>query len=144
MKSHKNLKIYKPYFHEEMTLPVFVSSIQAGFPSPAEDYIEHELDLNQLLIQHPSATFFIRVEGESMKGMIHSGDILVVDRAIQPTNGKIVVAVLNGEFTVKRFIHEGEKPLLVPENPDFPTIVIEESEDFYIWGVVTFVIHRAV
>ena len=99
---NKNLKltVYKPENVSEIKLPFFSSLVKAGFPSPADDHIEGKLDLNQFLIKHPAATFFVRVEGNSMEnGGIHHGDILIVDRAITPKNGQIVVAILNGEFT---------------------------------------------
>ena len=124
-------------------LPVFLSGIQAGFPSPADDYIENQLNINDLVIQHPAATFFVRVEGDSMKDAnILSGDILVVDRSVESVSGKIIVAILNGEFTVKRFIKTASETLLAPENPKYPSIRIQEDSDFQIWGVVTFVIHK--
>lgn len=124
-------------------LPVFISSISAGFPSPAENYIERQLDLNELMIKHPSATFFVRVEGESMIGAgIRSGDLLVVDRSLEPSNGKIVIAILNGEFTVKRMIIEKKEITLVPENPAYSPVKIHPESDFRVWGVVTYVVHR--
>jgi DNA polymerase V len=124
-------------------LPFFDGGIMAGFPSPAEDYAELPLDLHELLISHPAATFFVRVEGDSMKGAgMQSGDILVVDRSLAPQNGKIVVALLNGEFTVKRLKMEEKKVYLIPENPRYPTLEVTAESDFQIWGVVTYVIHR--
>jgi DNA polymerase V len=123
------------------SLPLF-NSVQAGFPSTAEDYTEDRLDLNRLLIKHPAATFFVRVEGDSMKNAhIISGDILIVDRAIEPASGKIVVAVLNGEFTVKRLKIDNDQIILLPENPKFPPILITKETDFQVWGVVTYVLH---
>lgn len=124
-------------------LPYFDVGLAAGFPSPAEDYTERPLDLHELLVEHPAATFFVRVEGESMKGAgMHSGDILVVDRSLTPQSGKIVVALLNGEFTVKRLKIEGQKISLIPENPRYPSIEVPAESDFQVWGVVTYVIHR--
>lgn len=125
-----------------MKLPLFIVPVKAGFPSPAEDYLEENLDLNEYLIKHPAATFFVRVDGDSMKGAgIHRGDILIVDRALEPSNGKIVVAIINGEFTVKRIRIEKEKILLEPENPRYVPIQVHPESDFEVWGVVTFVIH---
>ena len=123
-------------------LPFFVARVSAGFPSPAEDYIEKKLDLHDLLVKHPAATFFVRVEGRSMEGaQIFSGDILIVDKSLQPKNDSIVVAVINGEFTVKRIhLHEG-RLFLMPENSHFPPLEVKEEMDFQIWGVVTHVIH---
>ena len=135
--------IFKPDVSTPCPLPLFATPVKAGFPSPADDYMEQKLDLNEHLIQHPAATFFVRVEGDSMRGAgINKGDILVVDRALEPTNGKIVVAVINGEFTVKRIrIMEG-KICLEAENANYPPIRIEEGWDFEVWGVVTFSIHK--
>jgi DNA polymerase V len=128
----------------EQALPIFSTHIAAGFPSPADDYIEQQLDLNQLIIKHPSATFFVRVEGESMRDAgIQSGDILVVDRSIAPTNGKIVVAVIDGEFTVKRIQFEGDAVFLAPENAKFSRLKVNPDSQFQVWGVVTYVIHKA-
>lgn len=125
-------------------LPSFESCVPAGFPSPADDYMEKRLDLNDLIVRHPNATFFVKVEGDSMRDAgIQSGDTLVVDRSIEATHGKIVVAVLNGEFTVKRILIEANGVSLVPENPAYSVIPIHPESDFQVWGVVTYVIHRA-
>lgn len=122
---------------------LFLAKISAGFPSPADDYIDKNLDLNEYLIKHPSATFFVRVEGNSMLNAgIHNGDILVVDRSLEPTHHKIVIAVLNGELTVKRLRKTGDHLYLMPENDDFTAIEVTEAMDFQIWGVVTHVIHN--
>ncbi len=137
--------IYKPSQARKIALPIVLSSVQAGFPSPADDHVEKQLDLNELLIQHPTSTFYVRVEGDSMRDAgIQSGDILVVDRSLTATSGRIVVAVINGEFTVKRFIRKGDAMILAAENPNYPDIHVEQGSDFQIWGVVTFVIHKAV
>jgi len=136
--------VHRPLQDKPLALPVFSTSVQAGFPSPAEDHIEKRLDINELVVQHPTATFFVRVEGESMiDANIHSGDILVVDRSIQPTHGKIVIAILDGEFTVKRLKIASDGVFLMPENPKYPGIQIESGTEFQIWGVVTYVIHKA-
>ncbi|MCB1149609.1 MAG: translesion error-prone DNA polymerase V autoproteolytic subunit [Chlamydiia bacterium] len=121
------------------SLPIVSSDVQAGFPSPADDYIENHLDLNELMIKRPAATFFVRVEGDSMTGAgIDSGDTLVVDRSLEAADGRIIIAVINGEFTVKRFLKRG--PKLAAENPRYPDILISENLDFQVWGVVTYVI----
>lgn len=126
-----------------MKLPFFAVPVKAGFPSPAEDFLEQNLDLNEHLVQHPAATFFVRVDGDSMKGAgIHSGDILIVDRALEAANGKIVIAFINGEFTVKRFRKGAGKVFLDPENPQYQTIEVSPHSDFRVWGVVTYVIHK--
>lgn len=135
--------IYQPSMATFLPLPAFTEVVQAGFPSPADDYAERSLDLNDLMVKHPAATFFVKVEGESMcEASIHSGDILVVDRSIEPANGQIVVAILNGEFTVKRLRITPEGVALVPENAHFPTIPVSPDADFQVWGVVTYVIHK--
>lgn len=123
--------------------PFFFSPVAAGFPSSAEDYLERSLDLNELMIKHPAATFFVRVLGDSMKDAgILSGDILVVDRALEAHDGAIVVALLNGEFTVKRIQKKENGLFLVPENRSFSPIKINPEMDFQIWGIVTYVIHK--
>ena len=133
-----------PYLPAESPLlPFFESRIPAGFPSPASDYLDQGLDLNELLIRHPAATFFVRVEGESMTGAgIHPGDTLVVDRAEEAADRKVVVAVVNGEFTVKRLRCLQDKLYLEAENPALPPLQITEEMDFEVWGVVTYVVHR--
>lgn len=124
-------------------LPLFVNEVPAGFPSPAEGYME-DLDLNQLLVPRQAATFFVRVKGESMRDAnIHSGDVLVVDRSLEPKNRDIVVAILNGEFTVKRILKRDGQLVLAAENKDFFPIAVGEDEDFQVWGVVTYVIHKS-
>lgn len=122
----------------ECACPLFLSKVSAGFPSPADDYTEARLDLNERLVRHPAATFFVRVEGDSMIGVgIHSGDILIVDRSIEPTDKSIVVAVLHGELTVKRLRRKHGRVRLEAENPDYPAIEIPEGEELVIWGVAT-------
>lgn len=126
----------------QISLPLFISKVPAGFPSPADDYVEKTLDLNELCVKQPAATFFVRVEGESMLGAgIHPNDILVVDRSIEPVPGKIVVCALNGELTVKRLDCENDQWKLKAENPNFPDIELHEEIDMVVWGVVTNVIH---
>ena len=126
----------------QLPLPLFSGKVAAGFPSPADDYVEKSLDLNELLIQKPAATFFVRAEGESMLGAgIHPNDILVVDRSIEPVPGKIVICALNGELTVKRLERDGEQWKLKAENPAYADIAIHEELEMVIWGVVTNVIH---
>lgn len=127
-----------------MIIPFFEGEVPAGFPSVADDYEQYPLDLHALLIEHPAATFFVKVSGDSMREAgIFSGDLLIVDRAIAPSHGRIVVALLNGEFTVKRLSVENEKITLLPANALYPSIPIPEGSDFQVWGVVTYVIHRA-
>ena len=123
--------------------PLFLSGVSAGFPSPAEDYIDRRLDLNELLIQNPAATFFVRVAGDSMIGAgIQHDDILVVDRSLEATSGKIVIAVYNGELTVKRLVRDEKSVRLKAENPNYAPLIIDEDNGCEIWGVVTSVIHQ--
>lgn len=125
-------------------IPLYACRVRAGFPSPADDYIETHLDLNSHLIAHPAATFFVTASGDSMIGAgIASGDMLVVDRSLEAVHGKIVIAAINGELTVKRLARVGSAVQLMPENPDYPPIDITGEEDLVIWGVVTHVIHPA-
>jgi DNA polymerase V len=116
-----------------------------GFPSPADDYLEERLDLNKHLIKHPAATYYARAEGDSMIGAgIYPGDILIVDKAIEAVNNKIIVAWLNNEFTVERYYIDDRlgKVYLVPENPKYYPHEITPEMDFLIWGVVTYNIHK--
>lgn len=125
------------------TFPLYTSYVAAGFPSPADDHLDQSLNLHDYLVEHPAATFFVRVEGDSMIGAgIHHGDMLVVDRALTPVDGKIVIAVVEGELTVKRLQKRGNKVLLVPENEAYPTIEIVDGIELTIWGVVTSVIRK--
>ena len=134
--------IYQPDQATECKRPLFLVSVSAGFPSPADDYIENQLDLNRHLIKHPAATFFVKVKGDSMiDAGIHSGDILIVDRSLEANDKKVVIAVVDGELTVKRIRIIDKKVFLLPENSDFSSTEITESMDFKIWGVVTNVIH---
>ncbi len=116
--------------------------VAAGFPSPADDHLEGKLDLNEYLVKHPAATFFVRVVGDSMiNAGIHAGDLLVVDRSLESTDRNIILAVIDGEITVKRLIRKKGKVILMPENENYKPIKINEESQFEIWGVVTHVIH---
>ncbi len=126
-----------------LDIPFYQSNVPAGFPSPAEDFMDLDLNLQEYLIQHPSATFCVRVTGDSMRNAgIFSGDVMVVDRALEPKNNAVVLAVLNGEFTVKRIQKKDDALYLKPENENFQTIKISEEMNFMVWGVVTHVIHK--
>jgi DNA polymerase V len=124
-------------------IPSYGDLIKAGFPSPAADYREEILDFNAYLVQNPAATFTVRVEGDSMidEG-IRSGDLLIVDRSITPRAEMIIVAILYGEFTVKKLVSREGRLWLYPGNPDFDPLRIELDMEFQVWGVVTHVIHR--
>ena len=138
----KIIEIFKANTATKQSLSLYLSRIKAGFPSPAEDYLDKKLDLNEHLIKHPASTFFVKVKGDSMIGAgINSGDILIVDRSLEPKDKRIIVAVVNGDFTVKRLCKTKDKLLLIAENPKYAPIEIKDSMDFEVWGVVTNVIH---
>ena len=123
--------------------PLYSHSIRAGFPSPADDYIAESLDLNEYLIAHKEATFFLRAKGHSMTGAgIHDGDLLVVDRSVAATHRSFIFAVVDGEFTVKRLYKRAGKIRLLAENPDFAPIEFNEGQELQVWGVVTSVVHQ--
>ena len=128
-----------------LSIPMFSDSVQAGFPSPAEDHLDLDLNLNDYLVQNPSATFCVKAIGESMKDAgIKSGDIMIVDKSLEPKNRSIVLAVIDGEFTVKRVNVNNDELYLMPENSNFPPIKITKEMDFQVWGIVTYIIHKAV
>lgn len=123
------------------TLPFMSHAVRAGFPSPADDYVEKRIDLNEALIQHREATFFLRVKGQSMVDAgIDDGDELIVDRAITPEHGRIVIAAVDGELTVKRFYQRDGVVKLIAENPRYPDIELRDGQEMLIWGVVTRII----
>ena len=127
---------------KQSAFPLF-ESVSAGFPSPAADYADKKLDLNDLCIRNPSATFFIRVAGDSMQGAgIYDGDILIVDKSLTAKTRDVIVAVIDGEFLVKRLCRQGNRVFLAAENFHYSPILIEENTDFQVWGVVTKVIHN--
>lgn len=137
---HNVAKIWKcpDPLPESLHINLFACSVVAGFPSPAEDHIEKTLDINELLIEHPAATFFVRVAGDSMIGVsIQDGDILVVDRSKTPIDDNIVIALVNGEYTVKRLSIKDEVIELCPENPDYSPIRLSGMDELIVWGVVT-------
>lgn len=129
--------------NNSLSLPLYSSKVPAGFPSPADDHMEEKLDLNTHLVKHPTATFFVKASGDSMVGAgIHDGDILVVDRSLEPRQGRVVIAAIDGQLTVKRLKIKGPKTFLVPENKKFRSIELNENNDVKIWGIVTSVIHK--
>jgi DNA polymerase V len=126
-----------------LELPLFQTEISAGFPSPADDYIEDRIDLNKELIKNPSSTFFGKVNGDSMMKIgIGNGDLIVVDKSIEPKNNSIVVCIIDGEFTVKRFRKVGDECYLIPENDLYKPIKVTKENDFRIWGTVTYSIKK--
>ena len=123
-------------------IPLMNSTITAGFPSPADDHLDLPIDLNEYLVKHPAATFYVRVQGDSMEDSgIHQGDLLIVDRAKSYAMGSIVLAVLDGEFAVKKLIKKNESLYLLSSNTAYQPIKIQAESDFKVWGVVTYVIH---
>ncbi len=136
------LKIYGVNQKSKYELPYFNSTVSAGFPSPADDVVDKKLDLNELVVKHPAATFFVRVDGDSMiDAGINSGDMLVVDRSLKPRNNTIIIALLNGEFTVKRLNYTRKYLSLIPENTRYTPIRVTEDMNFEVWGIVTHVLH---
>lgn len=136
-----------PDLTTELPLPYADGGIRAGFPSPAQDYVDGILDLNKELIQHPAATFYAKVVGDSMSPGINEGDLLVVDRSLDAFNDCIVVCCLNNEFTVKRVdLTQKDQGIirLLPDNPQYEPIVVTEDDKFLLWGVVRYVIHKTI
>ena len=125
------------------TAPLYASDVEAGFPSPAEDYVEQELNLHDYAVRHKAATFFVRAHGSSMVNAgIFDGDLLVVDRLETAEDGRVVIAALDGELTVKRLVRKDGKTWLAPENPNYPRFEITDHEYVHVWGVVTYVLHK--
>jgi DNA polymerase V len=135
-------EIYSSAGDISLQRPLFLSGVSAGFPSPADDYLDQKLDLNEHLVKNPAATYFVRVAGDSMMGAgINDNDILVVDRSLEPSSSNIVIAIVNGELTVKRLIKTRNSCRLIAENPDYPPLEINEDTPLEIWGVATYAIH---
>jgi DNA polymerase V len=131
------MKIYKPTHDTKMTIPLYTSKVRAGFPSPAEEYIEAKLDLNVHLIPHPNSTYIVKIEGDSMTGAgIYSGDMAIVDRSLEPKNQDIVIAVVDQEITIKRLVKTKQGITLCAENPNFEPISFSNEQELTIWGVV--------
>lgn len=125
-----------------LPLPLFAHPVHAGFPSPADDYVSESLDLNEHLVAHKEATFFLRARCESMTGAgIQDGDLLVADRSLHPNHRAIVIAVVDGEFTVKRLSKRGGEIRLLAENPDYAPIELQDGQELQVRGIVTSVIH---
>ena len=136
-------KIYKTNNKKSSDVGLYATSISAGFPSPAEDHIDVSLNLNDYLVKHPSSTFYIYVKGDSMVGAgIYDGDLMVIDRSLEPRSNGVVLAVIDGEFTVKKFYKKNNQIYLLPNNKNYKPIHIKEHMDFQIWGVVTHSIHH--
>lgn len=143
MQINKNIQFFIPNFENSRELPFITSGIKAGFPSPAADFDETRISLDKALVKNPDTTFYAKANGQSMKGAgIDDGDIMVIDRSIEPRNNKIAVCLIDGEFTVKRIKKAKEALLLIPENSDFQPIKVTEENQLVIWGIVTYVIKK--
>lgn len=122
--------------------PLYMSAVSAGWPSPADDYVEEEINLHDVAVRNPAATFFLRAAGDSMIGVgIHDRDLLV-DRSILVGHNRIVIADIDGELLVKKIVRRKERVYLAPANPDYPEIDITDAEYLHIWGVVTYALHK--
>ena len=136
-------KIFTSDFKKSSKVNLYTASVCAGFPSPAEDHMDISLDINEYLVKHPSSTFYIYVKGDSMiNSGICDGDLMVVDRSLEAHSNNIVVAVINGEFTVKKIKKKGNKVYLIPDNKNYRPILLDDNIDFQVWGVVTHSIHH--
>lgn len=137
------LKFIRPDVESHVDVPMASSGVSAGFPSPADDHLEPPLDLNRSFVRHPAATFFARVDGDSMKDdCITDGDLLVVDKSVEPYDGCVAVCFLDGEFTLKRVRMDGGRIVLMPANERYKPIEISRDDDFSIWGVATYAIKK--
>lgn len=142
-KKENKLQFYKPDYESDLRIPFIPDGVSAGFPSPAADFMENNIDLNKELSENPLATFYIKVKGNSMMDAgIHDKDVLVVDRSLEPQNNKIAVCFIDGEFTVKRIQLEKDCLYLLPENANYTPIKVTEENQLIIWGIVTYVIKK--
>ncbi len=140
---NKEVEIFSSDTNQKCELPFAQSGISAGFPSPADDYLEPTLDLNKELVKNPDATFYGRVRGTSMQDLnIEDGDLLVIDKSLEAKDGVVAVCVVDGEFTIKKVSVKRDKVLLVPANTKFKTIEVTEENSFVVWGIVTYVIKK--
>lgn len=143
LKSTSSITFYSADTSSSLSLPYAKEGIAAGFPSPAEDYLDLSLDLNRELVKDQSATFYGRVKGNSMiEAGLGDGDVIIIDRSAEPANGKIAVCYINGEFTVKRLRKMKDGLYLMPANSEFKPIKITEDTDFVVWGIVTYIIKK--
>ncbi|MFL9831067.1 translesion error-prone DNA polymerase V autoproteolytic subunit [Flavobacterium sp. ST-87] len=143
MKKNKKLCFYKPNYKSEVRIPFIPDGVSAGFPSPAADFMENNIDLNKELSENPLATFYIKVKGNSMiDAGIEDQDVLIVDRSIEPRDNKIAICFIDGEFTVKRIKLQKDCLYLMPENSNYSPVKVSEENEFIIWGIVTYVIKK--
>ena len=144
MYKYKNLDLFQSIKKKQLLTPVFLDSVSAGFPSPATDYMENKLDLNEYLIKQPASTFIVKAKGPSMTDAgILSGDLLIVDRSITPKSNDIVIASIFGDLTVKKLQKKKNSLFLLSANSDYPSIQVKEEMECFIWGVVTYIIHES-
>ena len=143
MTKKNDILIFRTDSAKKRITPFFLDSVSAGFPSPATDYMETKLDLNEYLIKHPTATYIVKAKGHSMNNAgISSGDLLIVDRSITPRNNSIVIASIFGDLTVKKLKKRDQSLFLISANSEYPSIQIKEEMECFVWGVVTYVIHK--
>lgn len=143
MKKEPKFKFYKPDYESELRIPFIPDGVSAGFPSPASDFMENNIDLNKELSENPLATFYIKVKGNSMiDAGIEDQDVLIVDRSIEPQDNKIAICFIDGEFTVKRIKLQKDCLYLIPENSNYSPIKVTEANELIIWGIVTYVIKK--
>ena len=144
-KMKEGISFFKPNLDESHSIPLTSNNISAGFPSPADDFKEIRISLDREIVKNEEATFYARVDGESMLGAgLNDGDLIVIDRSEEPKNGSIAVCFLDGEFTVKRLKLKNKEIYLVPENSKYSPIKIGEGNELSIWGVVTYVVKKMI
>jgi len=136
------MKVLQPTLSEPILLPLYACRVEAGFPSPATDHIETQLDLQRLVMRHPAATYYVRAKGDSMSPRIGSGDLLVVDTSIKALHNDIVIASVNGELLCKKLFKREGITSLLPINPDYDPIDLTTGLEYEIWGVVTFILDQ--
>ena len=139
--NQNNLTFFNISVDKPLNIPLVNEEISAGFPSPAQDFIESSIDLNKELIRNPNTTFYARINGDSMKDMgINSGDLVIIDKSLEPKNGNIAVCFIDGEFTMKEIKIEQNCCWLIPANKSFKSVRVDKDNDFAIWGIVIHVI----
>jgi DNA polymerase V len=137
------IEVFPADVSSELELPFVENGIKAGFPSPAADFIDVCIDLNKHLIKNPASTFYGRIKGNSMRDAgLHDGDIVIIDKSLEPADGKIAVCFIDGDFTIKRIKKEKDGCWLMPANPEFSPIHVTEHNQFLIWGIVTYIIKK--
>lgn len=137
----QEVNLFKVEINSSMEIPLVSSTISAGFPSPADDFLDKGIDLHKEYIKHPASTFYARVKGNSMKDLgIHNGDLMIIDKSLKPKNGAVAVCYVDGSFTVKTIKIEADCCWLIPANEKYKPLKVTKDNDFIIWGIVTNVI----